>query len=82
LDAAENETLLFKTQLREGNVLTWNAGHRKAGHLRVRRGGALDGCYSGFATLPREACLKRVEPVSGPALPHRFSLQPRAFSSG
>jgi hypothetical protein len=30
LDAAENETLLFKTQLREGNVLTWNAGRRKA----------------------------------------------------
>jgi hypothetical protein len=23
LDAAENETLLFKTQLREGNILAW-----------------------------------------------------------
>jgi hypothetical protein len=46
LDAAENETLLFKTQLREGNVLASTAEAR-TGRPPQKTGGSVRWCYPG-----------------------------------
>ncbi|WP_411196176.1 hypothetical protein [Rhizobium sp.] len=53
--------MLFKTQLREGNVLAWlsiaDARPSRPPRKRVDRS---DDAFPAPATLPREACLKPV----------------------
>jgi hypothetical protein len=63
LDAAENETLLFKTQLREGNVLA-SIAEARTGRPPQKRADRSDGAIPAPATLAFEACLKPVRLVN------------------